>query len=460
MTLLTALRDRLAPRKIEFERLPLHVREAVRRHDDASERLIGWIQLGIVTLFGLLYVISPKTHLDTFWSSPVPLVLSVYLAFTLLRLAVAHRGALPDWVVLFSSIADIALLMALIWSFHIQYEQPAAFYLKAPTMLYVFIFIALRALRFDSRHVLFTGLAAAAGWLAMLTYAIFSSSPDAITRDYVAYLTSNLILVGAEFDKVISILVVTGLLALAQLRARSVFLRAVTEEAAHRNLSRFFPAVVADRITGAEHAIAPGEGESREASVLMVDIRGFSRLVQTMPPSAVMALLGEYRAHLLPIIGRHGGVVDKFMGDGIMITFGATAPSESFATRAVDCACEMAATVKDWNRERETAGAPPLPVAIGIATGPIVFGAVGDAERLEYTVIGDTVNRAAKLEKHCRHENVLVLCDQATMETARLQRGIGQRGPEAAGEIRTACMVHGLEAPVDLVVLTPEAQTN
>ena len=98
--------------------------------------------------------------------------------------------------------ADVGLLMILNWSLHIQYMQPASFYLKAPIMLYVFIFIALRALRFDPAFIVAAGTMAALGWLCLMLYALFAVPGDAmITRDYVQYVTSNSILVGAEVDK-------------------------------------------------------------------------------------------------------------------------------------------------------------------------------------------------------------------------------------------------------------------
>src|SRR3546814_4233595 len=92
--------------------------------------------------------------------------------------------------------------MILIWRFHIEYLQPAGFYLKAPTLLYVFIFIALRALRFDVTFLLLTGLSAALGWMYLVYFAAsFDSLESPITRSYVEYMTSNKVLRGAEFDR-------------------------------------------------------------------------------------------------------------------------------------------------------------------------------------------------------------------------------------------------------------------
>ena len=196
--------------------LPGRVRDAIRRQQASSEIVVGWIQLAIVVTFSILYALSPKPYTAEPVFAPEPWVLGAYLLFTLVRVVLAHRRALPAWLLYVSVVLDMLLLLALIWSIHVKYGQPASFYLKVPTLLYVFIFIALRALRFEARYVLLAGAVAAGGWLLMVLYAV-SIVPDdpMITRDYVEYMTSNSVLLGAEFDKVISILIVTGILAVA-----------------------------------------------------------------------------------------------------------------------------------------------------------------------------------------------------------------------------------------------------
>ena len=180
-------------------RLPERVRAAIAEQQDHSERLIGWIQLVVVVLFGTLYLLAPKPFTAEQTFAPVPWVLGLYFGFTLLRLGLAYRMRLPGWLIVLSIFLDMALLIALIWSFHLQYRQPASFYLKAPTLLYVFIFIALRTLRFEVRYVLLAGAVAALGWLGLLGYAVHDTHHMKITRDYVEYMTSNAMLIGAEF---------------------------------------------------------------------------------------------------------------------------------------------------------------------------------------------------------------------------------------------------------------------
>jgi adenylate cyclase len=429
--------------------LPERVLGAIAAQEDASERLIGWVQLAVVATFGTLYLIAPKTFRNTSFE-PVPWALALYGLFTLLRLALAHRLRLPSWFLTLSIAIDIALLMVLIWSFHLQYEQPASFYLKAPTLLYLFIFISLRALRFEARYVLLAGLLGALGWLLMLYYAVrFDPARPMITRNYVEYLTSNAILIGAEFDKIISILVVTGILAVVISRARALLQRAVVEGTAARELSRFFAPAIAQQITSAKDSIRAGEGVVREAAILFLDVRGFTKLAGEVGPNEILKLLAEYQARLVPIVQQHGGSIDKFLGDGILATFGAAVETKTFAADAIRAVDGVMRAVEDWNLERARQGRPSIGVGAAVASGRVIFGAVGDATRLEYTVIGDPANLAAKLEKHTKAERVRALAARASFVLAMAQ---GYQ-PPGSYEERQARRVEGVGEPVDLVVL-------
>ena len=434
------------------DKLPPRLRQALQAQEDVAERIISWIQLFVVLTFGTLYLLSPKPYLEEVPFAPVPWVLSVYLVLTVIRVIWSHYGRLPDWSLAISVFFDMALLMGLIWSFHIQYQQPASFYLKAPTLLYVFIFISLRALRFDPRFVLLAGVVASLMWGAMIAYVVYADPYDnMITRDYVSYMTSNQVLLGAEFDKILSILVVSSIMALALFRGRQLLVRAVAEQAAAQELSRFFAPEVADKIKGSDEAIVAGSGELRQAAVLNLDMRGFTSLAEKSPPDEVLSILSEYQRLMVPLIRANGGMVDKFLGDGIMATFGAVRPSDSYAAdslRALDAIMEEAAR---WRDKRQAAGLASPEVNGSVASGVILFGAVGDDNRLEYTVIGDAVNLSAKLEKQNKEAGVRALCDKATFELALSQgyRPVGTKTP------LPAVAVGGVAHTVDLMVITP-----
>jgi adenylate cyclase len=431
----------------ERPQLPERVEAAIRTEQDSSEILIGWIQLAVITTFAVLYFIAPKPAGAAGYITVA--AIAIYFALTVARLVMSYRVSMPGWMLALSVVFDMALLFALIWSFHVQYDQPPSFYLKAPTLLYVFIFIALRALRFEAGFVILAGGVAAAGWLFMAGYAIHATGPEMITRDYVYYMTANAILIGAEFDKIASILVVTAILATAVIRSRRLLERTVAETFAVQDLSRFFAPEIARRIVAQGSDIVAGAGEARDAAILNIDVRNFTLLAQKQPPDAVMQILAEFQACLVPVIRRHGGVVDKFLGDGIMATFGAAAPNDTYAADALSAMDDLMAEARRWSIGAQEGGGVPLQVNGGVAAGRIIFGAVGDRTRLEYTVIGDAANLSAKLVKHNKalHSEALT-----TAETYELALAQGYRPPQPRTAVAQSA-VAGVAEPLDVVIV-------
>ena len=432
-------------------RLPERAQVLVRARQTQNERLIGWIQLGMIVLFWTLYLIAPRpADGRTAMMAPVPMALLALVAITLVRLAIAYRGSLPEWLHVLSIVADTVLLLGLIWAFHLQYGQPAAFSLKVPTFAYLFVLIALRALHANPHHVLAAGLSAAIGWAVLTFLAVESSPPGTVTRDFVAYLTSNAILVGAELDKILALLVVTAVLALAADRAQETQRIAAREEVAARDLGRFLSRGVAQVVTLADNQVQAGMATQRDAAIIMLDIRGFTRLSIIMGPTEVVQVLSALHARIVPLIWQHGGVVDKFLGDGLMVTFGAVTPTatpEADAVRALDAVMDAAAAWRDELAASQ--GGVRLEVNGALTAGPVVFATVGTGERLEYTVIGEAVNLAAKLEKHNKVAGTRALVEDFAYRTA-LEQGYVPARPHdhLRGE-----RLHGVSKAMDVVVL-------
>ena len=441
----------LLGRYTPIERLPEHIRIRIRAQEHESEVLIGWVQILLALTFTTLYSLTPKAaDSGVAGLQPVPWVLGIYITLTVVRIAWASVATFRPWPLTISAVFDMGLLMVLIWSFHIQYAQPPSFYLKAPTLLYVFIFISLRALRFDPRYVLITGMTGVVGWgLLVINAVVGELGTGVITRNYIEYMTGNKILLGAEFDKMFAIIVVTLILTMALARARRLLVLAVTEGSAARELARFFAPEVARRITGGGERIVVGQGETCEAAIVMIDLRGFTQLTAILPPYDVLRLLGDYQQRIVPVIREHGGSIDKFLGDGIMATFGTDRAANSYAADALAAADAVLDAMEEWNRAREASGAPPLGFGIAVTTGRVIFGAIGDDTRLEYTVIGDPVNLASKLEKHNKAEGTRALTTLDTFELARRQGYAGDR----AAPVLAARQVAGVDHVLDLVAL-------
>ena len=162
-------------------------------------------------------------------------------------------------------------------------------------------------------------------------------------------------------------------------------------------LSRYFSPNLAARLAeGDDDQILAGRRQP--AAVLFVDIRGFTALGETMAPDELGAFLSEYRTRLTQPVFSHGGTVDKFIGDAIMAVFGSPIERPDDPGRAVQCALEILDAATRWSSERERAGRPPVAIGVGAHYGEVFAGALGDEQLLEYTVIGDTVNVAERLE--------------------------------------------------------------
>ncbi len=405
--------------KSDYARLPPRVRDRIRRQQESSEIAIGWVQLGVVLTFAALYTIAPKTFTEEADFAPVPWALSIYFVFTVVRLWLAHIGRLPDWMLYLSVVVDMLLLLGLIWSFHLQYKQPASFYLKAPTLLYVFIFIALRSLRFQARFMMVAGAAAAIGWLMMVWYVISADPNDSmITRNYVEYMTSNSILLGAEFDKIISILLVTAILAVAITRARRLLIQSVVDSSTAQDLSRFVPSEVVRRVRSSEEGVQAGQGEVALATIFFIDIEGFTTISESLEPTALIKTLNDYFTAVTEPIEHYGGTITQFQGDAILASFNLPDPHPQHAANAIRAAIDIQEVLKT----RTFGEGITLKSRIGINSGEVVGGLVGTGKRLGYTIHGDDVNLAARLEHLNKEYGTRIIVAQTTCELAGWDR--------------------------------------
>jgi adenylate cyclase len=434
-------------RRMRAEAWPARVlQELERREQYRSELLVTAVQLLIAAVLAVLYAFTPPGFSPDAPIRAVPLGLTLFSVVALIRLYLAVTGQLQRWMVGATVVTEMAVLMFVIWAYHLQYEQPALFSLKCTEFAYVFILVALRTLRFEPIWVLLSGLTAAAGWLALLAYALTHAQGNAVTWDYVTSLRSTQIHFGGELDKVLAIVVTTAVLAMALARARRFVILSVSGRQAVTDLSMFFDDPVADRITRSEVSATPGQADIREATIVFFDMRGFTEASRMLCVTDLIAPLREYQQLIVPIIRSHGGSIDKFLGDGILASFGAVIPDTRHAANALRAVDAVMRAVDGWRATRSRSGQPAPDVGAGIASGPVLFGIVGDGKRLEYTVIGDAVNLAAKLEKHNKAENTRAMAPHATYAQA-IAQGYAETRPT-----RSARSVAGVTGPVDVAV--------
>ena len=185
-----------------------------------------------------------------------------------------------------------------------------------------------------------------------------------------------------------------------------------SEKRMKSTMSRYMDSGIADQLmAGAEDMLG---GKSTEATVLFSDIRGFTPLTEALGPQGTVSLLNEYFTIMVECISEEGGMLDKFIGDAIMAGFGIPLPHDDDADRAVRAAVAMTSRLHEWNSSRIKNDQMPVGMGIGLNTDTVVSGNIGSPKRMDYTMIGDGVNLAARLESACKQYSAKILISEFT----------------------------------------------
>lgn len=222
----------------------------------------------------------------------------------------------------------------------------------------------------------------------------------------------------------------------ARRKRRQMVWALLREQLRRERLGRYFSPSVATAIERMGEEMS--DGRQCDVTVLFSDLRDFTTLAERLETPEIVALLNDYFERMVDVVFEHGGTLDKYIGDGLMVYFGAPVAQEDHAKRAVCCAVAMQKKLTAYNATLAQPAAP-LRMGIGIHSGTAVVGSIGASHRREYTAIGDTVNLAARIEQLCKtHQESILLSG----ETQRLAAG------EMAFREVTECQVKGRVAPV------------
>ena len=348
------------------------------------------ITLVVLLVAEQLLFLFARDLIEQFAQKPLPAwlpaeIIGPFLAYEVvallvLRYRLARGSTFPSAARFANALIETSLPTVILWWVN-EFTTPAVAFGTWPTMLY-FIFIVASTLRLDFLLPAFTGIVAAAGYLGIATWAL---SVQGITTNPNHIIKAVLMVVAGA---------VAGLVAL---RLRAKFRRAFGEAVSRERVTNLFgqhvsPSVV-DRLLD-----SPSEftGDIREICVMFLDIRNFTENARDRPAESVVEFLNTNFAFMIEAIDRHGGFINKFLGDGFLAIFGAPLDDPIAACHAVEAAREILAEID----ERGLSDGPwPLRVGIGLHLGSAVTGNVGSPRRKEFTAIGDTVNLASRLEQ-------------------------------------------------------------
>lgn len=231
---------------------------------------------------------------------------------------------------------------------------------------------------------------------------------------------------------------------------REAIKRREEAERAKFNLSRYFPPSLVEMLAQTDDPF--GAPREQNVTVLFADIIGFTPMSAELPPDKLFGLIRAFHGYMAQEIFKAEGTLDKYIGDGLMATFGTPVPTSADASNAIRCAQGMVNAVERLNEKRAETEEVPIKIAVGVHHGPALLGNIGDERRLEFATIGDTVNIANRLEELCRSLVTPVVVSDATIQAAQM---------EASGDVvffgnltsRGMMAVRGLNEPITVWTL-------
>ncbi len=336
---------------------------------------------------------------------------------------------------------------------------PTAFQYQFDGFGYFYIFLAAGTLAYSWRTVQSIGLWVAALWaLGVGAVSLFGTTMPELTEAVRQAFAGNARLVQAfdpnsvafpaRVQEIVIFVIVGGILALKSRRANQLLMRQADLAAERANLSRYLPPSMVEELAHRDEPM--GGVRSQEVAVLFADIVGFTRYAESQSPDAVIALLRDFYASLEEVVFAHGGTLDKYLGDGLMASFGTPVATPDDAGNAIAAAFAMQEAMARLNAARAGEGREPVKLSVGVHFGPVILGDIGNARRMEFAMLGDTVNVASRLEAATRTLGCAVVVSGAAM--ARVTGEAVRDGFRARMALREGVALRGRSEGVDVWV--------
>jgi len=439
-----------------------HLKQTFREAEQAGLRLAIKGRVVVVGLIGLWFIVTrsgdPSRSLD------FALAFGAFLALGGLHYLLIGSRFDRAWVkYLFISI-DILLFSAMMATQPVYegVDIPQSMAFRMPFFPYYFLIIGIAAFSFSPGMVLWAGLAGAGGWLGAFAFAVHGmentldwsdiGSIPTTERFLTVWFDVNFIGTGSRIQEALAFLAVAILIAIVMVRARRTVRRQLELDEERRTITEVFGQYVPPAIT---QALIDGAGVlqpvERQATVLFADLAGFTTLTEREGAQRIVRVLNAYFDDVTRIIGDNDGVITQFQGDAVLATFNLPLEDPDHAAKAIKTARQIQSLVR-----AETFDGLTLRARVGICTGPVVAGSVGGGGRQNYTVHGDTVNLAARLEAANKDHGTDVLVGEQTVRLLAGEAGgeaSGRTGGDAGFRRIGEIDVRGLSEPVAIYTL-------
>ncbi len=380
-----------------------------------------WVALAISAF--LILMLNPSWYEALYYEVGI-------LAFALIGWAQLNSGTVGrsgrEMVLIFCDIALLTIIFVLPNPLREQ-PHPAAFQYHFVEFGYFYIFVAAGTLGYSWRTLSLFGFWTVVLWgLALVLSMLFGGSNPELTErmndvfvDYpliAAVLNPNDFNVTRRIQELVVFLIVVGILMINGRRNNELFYRQVAILQERTNLARHFSPTIVEQLAHQNEPLA--EVRSQDVAIMFVDIVGFTKMAENLDPKAMVALLRDFHGRLEEEIFDHHGTLDKFLGDGLMASFGNPTPSGRDASNAIACGKAIVSSFDSWNEERTKDGLENILVSVGIHYGSAVLGDIGSERRLEYAVLGDTVNVASRLEALTRTLGTHLIVSDALVQAS------------------------------------------
>ena len=409
-----------------------------------------WVALAVIAV--TLPIINPN------WDVIYYIVmLGLFAAIGWAQLNVGKVGrSLPELFLIFCDLALITLLTVVPNPLSAA-NWPIGMQFRFETFIYFFVFLATATLAYSWRTVVAMGFWTSAVWavgvcwtyLQPATHAELSERVRAAVGSDVRMfhiINPSSIGIPERFQEITVFLIVAMTLALAVRRSNALLVSHAGIERERANLARYFSPNVVEQLSGNDEPLT--KVHTQDVAVLFADIVGFTTYADGRDPTEVIGTLRQFHERMEREVFQHGGTLDKYLGDGLMATFGTPFAGDSDALNALRCARGMIASIAELNRERKDRNEPPIQVSVGLHYGQVVLGDIG-LNRLEFAVIGTTVNAASRLEALTREFGCAIVVSDALVQQARTETSHSSADFVLLVE-QPAQIIRGLEQPVGI----------